>query len=78
LDIDLDDEISNSEQPTELVVSDFGNSAPNLAPKRKEPKTKKSKLVQKTKPITMESVNGQIEEYNVKQKKTKQPKVQVS
>jgi len=41
LDIDLDDEIANSEPATELIVSDFGNSAPNLAPKRKEPKNKK-------------------------------------
>jgi len=63
LDIDLDDEIANSDPATELIVSDFGNSAPNLAPKRKEPKNKKSSRVQKTKPITMESVNGQIEEY---------------
>ena len=36
MDIDLDDEIANSEPATELIVSDFGNSAPNLDPKRKE------------------------------------------
>jgi len=40
MDVDLDDD-ENTEQPMELVVSDFGNSAPNLAPKRKEKKAKK-------------------------------------
>ena len=46
MDIDLDDQIENSEQPDmDLIVSDFGNSAPNLAPKRKEKKAKKGQYV---------------------------------
>ena len=64
MDIDLDDQIENSEQPDmDLIVSDFGNSAPNLAPKRKEKKAKKGPYVQKTKPITLESVGTKIEEF---------------
>jgi len=38
MDIDLDDDVENSDPATELIVSDFGSSAPNLAPKRKEAK----------------------------------------
>jgi len=37
-DVDLDDDVENSDPVTDLIVSDFGSSAPNLAPKRKEPK----------------------------------------
>ena len=33
-DADLDEDIPNSNPMTELIVSDFGSSAPNLAPKR--------------------------------------------
>lgn len=60
MDVDLDDD-ENTEQPMELVVSDFGNSAPNLAPKRKEKKAKKGQYVQKTRPITQESVAQKID-----------------
>jgi hypothetical protein len=44
MDIDLDDDVEKID-PTELIVSDFGNSAPNLAPKRKEKKVRKSQYV---------------------------------
>ena len=44
MDIDLDDDVENSD-PTELIVSDFGNSAPNLAPHKKEKKVRKSQYV---------------------------------
>ena len=44
MDIDLDEDVENSD-PTELIVSDFGNSAPNLAPHKKEKKVKKSQFI---------------------------------
>ena len=45
MEIDLDDQIENSEPDMDLIVSEFGNSAPNLAPKRKEKKAKKGQYV---------------------------------
>jgi hypothetical protein len=35
MDVDLDDEVENSEPSMELIVSDFGGAAPNLAPSEK-------------------------------------------
>jgi hypothetical protein len=35
MDIDLDDNLENSEPNMELIVSDFGGAAPNLAPSEK-------------------------------------------
>lgn len=57
----------------ELIVSDFGNSAPNLAPKRKELKAKKGSFVQKTKPITQESVSYRIQKQRQKLVQKPQP-----
>ena len=64
MDIDLDDNLENSEPNMELIVSDFGGAAPNLAPRKQ--KKQKQNFVQKTKPITMESVNSKIEKFRQK------------